>query len=41
MRRRAFIGFIGGAVAWPLVACAPQGEPIGGIGMLVGSEASC
>ncbi len=41
MRRRAFIRFIGGAVEWPLAACAPQRERMGGIGMRVGAEASC
>src|SRR5271163_719528 len=36
MRRREFIAGLGGAVAWPLVAHAQQGEPIRRIGVLSG-----
>jgi hypothetical protein len=34
MRRRHFIALLGGAVTWPLAACAQQGEPVRRIGVL-------
>src|SRR5260370_17713327 len=34
MRRRGFIGLIGGAVAWPVVARARQSEPMRRVGFL-------
>jgi len=36
MRRRAFIMLLGGAVAWPLVAWAQQGERMRRIRPLIG-----
>jgi putative tryptophan/tyrosine transport system substrate-binding protein len=35
MRRRDFLGFIGGAAAWPHAAHAQQGEPMRRIGVLM------
>jgi putative ABC transport system substrate-binding protein len=36
MRRREFIGLVGGAASWPLVARAQQGERIRRVGLLTG-----
>ena len=36
MRRRTFIAFCGGAVAWPLVVAAQERDRIRRIGMLTG-----
>jgi putative ABC transport system substrate-binding protein len=40
MRRREFLGVVGGAVTWPLVAYAQQSEPTRRIGVIIGSPSS-
>ena len=33
MKRREFIGLLGAATTWPLMACAQQGERVGHMGV--------
>src|SRR5215471_1664136 len=40
MRRRVFLGVLGGAASWPVVARAQQGERVRRVGAILGSTAS-